>query len=86
MLEWLGWLATAIFTLSYCCRRPAVLRRTQALAAVLWIGYGVIIEAPPVIAANLLVAAMALLSSFQCKAPNKTEPMPGEGPARPARN
>jgi hypothetical protein len=37
----------------------------QALAALLWIGYGVIIKAPPVIVANLVVAAMAVISSFQ---------------------
>lgn len=65
MLEWIGWVATAVFAVSYFCRQPAMLRRTQAVAAVLWIGYGLIIKAPPVIVANLVVAVMALLSSFQ---------------------
>ena len=65
MFEWLGWLATAVFAVSYFCRQPAALRRVQALAALLWIGYGIIIKAPPVIVANLVVAVMALLSSFQ---------------------
>lgn len=65
MLEWIGWVATAVFAVSYFCRQPAMLRRTQAVAALLWIGYGLIIKAPPVIVANLVVAVMALLSSFQ---------------------
>lgn len=65
MFEWIGWVATAVFAASYFFRRPASLRRIQALAAVLWIGYGIIIKAPPVIVANLVVAGVALLSSFQ---------------------
>ncbi|MBS1787742.1 MAG: YgjV family protein [Acidobacteria bacterium] len=67
MFEWIGWVATAVFAISYFCRRPALLRRTQALAALLWIGYGLIIKAPPVIVANMVVAVMAVLSSFQRK-------------------
>lgn len=65
MFEWIGWIATAVFAASYFFRRPAELRRIQAMAAVLWIGYGIIIKAPPVIVANLVVAVMAMLSSFQ---------------------
>lgn len=65
MFEWIGWIATAVFAVSYFCSRPAALRRIQALAALLWIGYGIIIKAPPVIVANLVVAAMAVISSFQ---------------------
>ncbi len=65
MFEWIGWIATAVFAVSYFCRRPAALRRIQALAALLWIGYGVIIKAPPIIVANLVVAAIAVISSFQ---------------------
>jgi len=65
LFEWIGWVATAVFAASYFFRRPASLRRIQALAAVLWIGYGIIIKAPPVIVANLVVAGVAMLSSFQ---------------------
>ena len=65
MFEWIGWIATAVFAVSYFCSRPVALRRVQALAALLWIGYGIIIKAPPVIVANLVVAAMAVISSFQ---------------------
>jgi hypothetical protein len=64
MLDSIGWVATACFAGSYFCKRPAVLRRIQALAALLWIGYGVLIHAPPVIVANLVVAVVAVYSSF----------------------
>ena len=64
MLSWIGWVATAVFAASYLFRDPTMLRRVQAAAAVLWIGYGVLLEAPPVVVANLIVAAVALYSSF----------------------
>ena len=65
MFEWIGWVATATFAVSYFCRKPAALRRVQALAALLWIGYGVIIHALPVIVANVVVAAVATYSSLR---------------------
>ena len=65
MSGWIGWIATAVFAVSYFSRRPAAMRRIQALAAILWIGYGIAIKAPPVIVANLVVAAAAVISSFQ---------------------
>ena len=65
MLEWIGWIATATFAVSYFCKEAAMLRRVQACAAVLWIGYGVTIHAVPVVVANIVVASMALFSSFQ---------------------
>jgi len=65
MLDSIGWVATALFASSYFFKRPETLRRIQALAAVLWIGYGVLIHALPVIVANLVVAAVAIYSSFR---------------------
>jgi hypothetical protein len=65
MIEWVGWVATAVFAVSYFCRRPVAMRRIQALAATLWIVYGITIKAPPVIVANLVVASIAIISSFQ---------------------
>ena len=62
-LEWIGWVATAAFASSYLFKQPASLRRVQAVAASLWVIYGVIIHAYPVIVANVVVAAMAMLSS-----------------------
>jgi uncharacterized protein with PQ loop repeat len=65
MLDTIGWLATAIFASSYFFKRAATLRRIQAVAALLWIAYGLIIHAVPVIVANLVVAAVALYSSLR---------------------
>jgi hypothetical protein len=55
----LGWVATAVFAGSYFCRRPATLRRMQMGGALLWVAYGVLVHALPVIAANVLVLSAA---------------------------
>jgi hypothetical protein len=55
----LGWIATAVFVASYFFARPAVLRAVQMLGALLWMAYGYLIGAMPVIAANALVFAAA---------------------------
>lgn len=47
LLEVLGWAATGVFAGSYHCREPQTLRKVQAFAAVLWIGYGVVIQSFP---------------------------------------
>jgi hypothetical protein len=57
--EALGWVATAVFVGSYFFRRVAVLRAIQMLGSALWIVYGILIAAKPVIAANVLVFAAA---------------------------
>ena len=57
--ETLGWVATAVFVASYFFAKPAALRAVQMGGAVLWIVYGVLIGAIPVIAANALVFAAA---------------------------
>lgn len=62
-----GWVATALFGASYFCKDPAALRRTQALAALVWIAYGVALKAPPVIVANLVVASLAVWSSMAAR-------------------
>src|SRR5258706_11111580 len=54
----------AIFAASYFCKRPAALRAVQAFAALLWIVYGAMIHAVPVVVANVIVAAVAVLSSL----------------------
>lgn len=63
-LEWIGWVATAVFASSYLFRDPAALRRIQAGGACLWIVYGALIHAGPVIVANVIVAGAALWSAF----------------------
>jgi hypothetical protein len=63
-IDWIGWIATAIFVSSYACKDPMALRRIQALAAGLWVAYGMVIHATPVVVANLLVAGIAIYSSL----------------------
>ena len=64
MFDWIGWLATAVFATSYLTRRPATLRRVQGVAALLWGVYGALIHSLPVLVANVIVAVMAIGSSF----------------------
>jgi hypothetical protein len=71
MTDTLGWIATAIFVGSYFFTRPALLRATQMAGAALWIVYGVLIGAIPVVVANGLVfaaAAWTLLRARQASA------------------
>jgi hypothetical protein len=65
MSDWIGWLATAVFMVSYFVKTPKQLRYVQGAAAGLWALYGVLINAVPVIGANLLVAGVAIGSSFK---------------------
>jgi hypothetical protein len=41
------------------------MRRVQAGAALLWVGYGVWMNALPIIVANLIVAALAIYSDWK---------------------
>jgi hypothetical protein len=59
----IGWIATAVFAASYFFRQPSTLRKIQAGAACLWIAYGLLLGALPVVAANVIVAIAALWSS-----------------------
>lgn len=60
----IGWAATALFAASYFCREPRTLRLTQAAAALVWLAYGIALRATPVIVANLIVASLALWSTW----------------------
>jgi hypothetical protein len=62
MTDLLGWVATALFALSYLLKRPTQLRVMQAVAACIWAVYGLLLHAAPVVVANIIVAALALLS------------------------
>ena len=64
-IECLGWAATCVFVASYFFARPSRLRGIQMLGALLWITYGVLIGALPVIIANLLVFAAAAWTSLR---------------------
>jgi hypothetical protein len=72
-VDWIGWLATAVFLVSYFTK-PTSLRRVQGVAAVLWALYGVLIHSLPVIVANLLVASAAIASSFRKTSPSVSPP------------
>jgi uncharacterized protein with PQ loop repeat len=61
----LGWLATVVFALSYMTKDATRLRLLQAVAAVLWMSYGLLIHALPVIVANVIVTGMALGSAWR---------------------
>jgi hypothetical protein len=65
MTDSVGWLATAVFLSSYFAKQPTALRRIQGVAASLWALYGILIHAWPVIVANVLVASVAVATSFR---------------------
>lgn len=64
-IEALGWAATCVFVASYFFAKPSRLRGLQMVGALLWITYGVLIGAVPVIIANLLVFAAAAWTSLR---------------------
>jgi hypothetical protein len=64
-IEYLGWGATAVFVASYFCPRPSLLRGVQMIGAALWVLYGVLINALPVIVANVLVFSAAAWTMFR---------------------
>jgi hypothetical protein len=72
MTESLGWLATAVFVSSYFFTRPVLLRSVQMGGAMLWVLYGVLIGASPVIVANLLVCAAACWTAVRTRRPAPT--------------
>ena len=73
MFEWFGWIAKALFAASYFFKQPHRLRYIQAFAALLWIGYGIFLKAPPIIVSNLVVAVIALSSAWQQRSKEPSE-------------
>ena len=73
MTEYLGWFATAVFVGSYFFKRSETLRRVQMTGALMWVGYGLLIGAAPVVAANLLVLAAAAWTLTKEGAERKAE-------------
>jgi hypothetical protein len=74
MLDLLGWVATGLVAISYFTKRAVTLRRVQATGACLWLLYGIMIHAQPVIVANVIVIVAALGSSLR---PAAKEPATG---------
>jgi hypothetical protein len=83
-IDALGWIATAVFVSSYFFSRPSLLRAVQMLGALLWITYGLLIGASPVIVANALVFSAAAWTVFRAAPPsNRAEnPTHTVGPPR----
>lgn len=79
MIDVIGWTATAVFVSSYFFQRPEMLRRVQIVGASVWIVYGVMLAAPPVIAANVLVIAAAAWTVYRSRraVPKDATPSPG---------
>lgn len=75
--SWIGWLATAIFAASYFVRHPIRMRWVQAGAAACWIIYGILLQATPVIVANVIVAGLAVYSACLPSAQNVVETADG---------
>jgi hypothetical protein len=61
----LGWSASAVFAVSYFIRDSVRLRIVQSIAAVLWTLYGIVLHAPPIIVANIIVATLAIASAYR---------------------
>jgi hypothetical protein len=67
MTESLGWLATTVFVSSYFFRSAGALRAMQVMGAMLWIVYGVLIGASPVVVANVLVGGAACWTALRAR-------------------
>ncbi|MBR9991183.1 MAG: YgjV family protein [Gemmatimonadetes bacterium] len=77
MTDVVGWAATLVFVSSYFFARPESLRRVQIAGAILWIAYGVLLSAPPVIAANVMLIVAAAWTIHRARRSIK------DGPAQP---
>jgi hypothetical protein len=64
----IGWAATTLFVLSYFAKSKRTLLLLQFVAALVWLSYGVLLRATPVIAANALVAGAAAFTVFRERA------------------
>jgi hypothetical protein len=71
-LNVIGWTATAVFSSSYFFKEAATLRRIQAMAATLWVLYGILIHSAPVVVANLIVGVAAVYTSLRLVLNKKT--------------
>lgn len=69
MIDALGWVATTLFVGSYFFKKAALLRAVQMAGAALWIVYGVLIGAVPVVVANSLVFAAAAWTMLRARTP-----------------
>jgi hypothetical protein len=59
MRDCVGWVATGLFALSYFAKNRQGLLGLQILAASVWVGYGLLLRAGPVVVANVVVIGAA---------------------------
>ncbi len=59
LIETVGWIATAVFTISFLFADAVRMRAVQICGAILWMGYGLLIGSVPVVVANILVFVVA---------------------------
>jgi Bacterial inner membrane protein len=71
-IDCLGWAATVVFVMSYFCKRVEVLRRVQMVGAAMWVIYGLLMQAAPVVTANLLVLLAAAWTAARESADTRT--------------
>jgi hypothetical protein len=63
--EAIGWMAAAIFPLSYLFKKPLTLVSIQLAASLVWIAHGVAAQSKPVIVANVVTSVAASLSLWR---------------------
>jgi hypothetical protein len=83
VVDSLGWAATAVFVSSYFMR-ATVLTRVQMAGALMWVAYGVLQQAAPVVAANLLVFAAAAWTAWRGRQCHRARSGPGLGTGQAA--
>ena len=60
LADCVGWSATAVVVSSYFFERANAIRRVQMIGAVMWLSYGLLVPAYPVVVANVLIFGAAL--------------------------
>jgi hypothetical protein len=70
----IGWTATAVFTASYLTREHSTLRRVQMAGASLWLAYGLVVQAPPVVGSNILVLSAACWAEYRHRRTREAAP------------
>jgi hypothetical protein len=61
----IGWVATATQAASYLFRKERTLTMIQAISALLWLTFGLVIVSAPVVVANVIVCGAALYATFR---------------------
>lgn len=72
LIESVGWLATAVFTMSFLFKDVIKLRALQIGGALLWLCYGLLIGSQPVVVANVLVVVVAVWTTVRYAAARPT--------------